>query len=120
MKLLITGTRKGRPDVARWIERFLLKHDPSEAIVGDAAGVDTQAFLALSRVGVSVIREVVTGPKSDPRSYHDRNQRMADHCGPGDACLAFPDGESRGTWDCVRRCRERGMRVYVLPMLEGV
>jgi len=41
-----------------------------------------------------------------------RNQRMLDEYRPN-LCLAFPDPESRGTWDMVRRARKAGVETRV-------
>lgn len=41
-----------------------------------------------------------------------RNREMAQ---PGaDLCLAFPLGESRGTWNCVNECKKAGIPVKVI------
>lgn len=40
-----------------------------------------------------------------------RNQAMVDTA--PDLVLAFPLGDSRGTWDCVRRARTAGLAVIV-------
>lgn len=46
-----------------------------------------------------------------------RNGRMlAAH--PDALVLAFPRGESRGTWDCIRQAQARGMAVLVLHVPE--
>jgi hypothetical protein len=41
-----------------------------------------------------------------------RNQFMLDQYHPN-LCLAFPDEESRGTWDMVRRAKKAGVKVEV-------
>jgi hypothetical protein len=41
-----------------------------------------------------------------------RNRAMLDHAKP-DVVLAFPIGESRGTWDCVQAAIDRGITVEV-------
>lgn len=46
-----------------------------------------------------------------PRAGPIRNQAMVD--AGADVCLAFASPGSRGTWDCVRRAREAGIRVEV-------
>jgi YspA, cpYpsA-related SLOG family len=42
-----------------------------------------------------------------------RNQFMLDQYKP-DLCLAFPDPESRGTWDMVRRAKMVGVETRVI------
>lgn len=46
-----------------------------------------------------------------------RNQRMVDL--GADLCLAFPLGESRGTWDCVARARKAGIEVRIIEPGQG-
>jgi hypothetical protein len=47
-------------------------------------------------------------PKAGPR----RNRMMAQR--GADLCLAFPLGESRGTWNCVNECKKAGIPVKVV------
>lgn len=121
MKVVVTGTRNGRPDVAHWLRRFALKFGwPDEWIIGDAKGVDAQAYAWLIVAGVPVdqITRVEVNPElPSPQRFHDRNQRMVDIAGPGDACLAFPDFESKGTWDCFARAQRKGLDCVALPPL---
>ena len=98
----------------RWVKRYGM---PKVLIVGDAPGVDAQALMWCGEERPLLHRVTVDRRLPSPERYHDRNQRMVDAAEPGDHCLAFPDPESRGTWDCVRRARERGLVVFVLPTL---
>ncbi|MGC9439311.1 DUF2493 domain-containing protein [Streptomyces sp. WG5] len=41
-----------------------------------------------------------------------RNREMAQ--AGADLCLAFPFGESRGTWNCVNECKKVGISVKVI------
>lgn len=41
-----------------------------------------------------------------------RNREMAQ--AGADLCLAFPLGESRGTWNCVNECKKAGIPVKVI------
>lgn len=41
-----------------------------------------------------------------------RNREMAK--AGADLCLAFPLGESRGTWNCVNECKKAGIPVKVV------
>lgn len=41
-----------------------------------------------------------------------RNKEMAQ--AGADLCLAFPLGESRGTWNCVNECKKAGIPVKVI------
>jgi hypothetical protein len=51
---------------------------------------------------------------SDNRDGKPRNSRMVD---AGAAiCLAFPDDQSRGTWDCIRKAANAGIPVRIYPL----
>ena len=40
-----------------------------------------------------------------------RNQEMVDS--GAEVCLAFPEDDSRGTWDCVRKAKKAGIPVKI-------
>ena len=112
MRLVITGTRRGRSDVWDTLTRYALKHGlPELVIVGDQTGVDAQAWQWAMENNASHARIYVKPQLMSPRRFHDRNQRMVDLAGPGDMCLGFPDQQSRGTFDCMKRARARGLEV---------
>lgn len=117
MRVVITGTRDGRCDVRHWMERFVRTHGvPELFVLGCASGVDTVAWLFCEKRRWAYVRIFADLLKPSPQRYHDRNQRMADLVGEGDWCLAFPVAGSRGTWDCLHRCKERGARATQLPL----
>ncbi len=118
MRLLVTGTRNGRPDLSRWLDRWLARHGcPEVAILGDAPGVDLMARVWCVKRSVTFLRVSVDPRLPSPARYHRRNEQMVAHAEPGDHCLAFPDAESRGTWHTVGLARAKGLTVYVLPLL---
>lgn len=124
IRVVITGTRHGRADVEIWLSRFVAAHNYDEPrfIVGDAKGVDTQAWDWCGREGFDARRvHVATGTPS-PKRFHDRNQAMVDLALPRVAksfCLAFPDDDSRGTWDCYRRALKAGLTCHALPLIDA-
>ncbi len=44
-----------------------------------------------------------------------RNGEMVDL--DADVCLAFPAPDSRGTWDCIRKAADAGIRVEITPLM---
>lgn len=109
-RLVITGTRWGRPDVwdalDAWVDTF---GAPAMLVLGGQRGVDTQA--AEWALAYAYHRKLGHGfpvkterPKRSSRSRAAellaRNQRMVDWCEPGDHLLAFPHQDSSGTWHC--------------------
>jgi hypothetical protein len=131
MKLVITGTREGRPDVERHLDCWVEEHGlPRVLIVGCQKGVDSQAFAWGLRQGLSIaagtlIQEIArwhpNGRNSyDPDAARARNVRMVNHCTVGDWCLAFPGPDSTGTWHCLARARARGLVTLVCPRLTEI
>lgn len=115
-RLLVTGTRDGRADVVWYLARWVDKHgEPSLFVCGDQTGVDTQAYeWYLHRFGRERLRrEEVKLLLPSPRRYHERDERMAAHLGPGDYCLAFPIIGAKGTWLTTRLSFERGANIAV-------
>ena len=114
-RLVVTGTRQGRADVWLLLDEFVQKYGvPSMVLVGDARGVDEDARAwALARgIPLKVFKAdwETHGRSAGPL----RNSTMVNAAEPGDWCLAFPKEESRGTRDCVRKAKIRGLSVFVL------
>lgn len=122
--LVVTGTRHGRPDVAYWLDRWVAKFGlPTKLVIGDSddwvpeRGVDWQAWRWSHRwTDLVVVRETCCTPLKSPWRFHERDQRMANHVGPGDWCLGFPIASSRGTHLTMNMCRKRGARVVECPL----
>lgn len=120
LRLVISGTRLGRPDVWYWLDRWMRRHGPPGLlIVGCARGVDAQAIAwAVERnVRYQVFRAAWRRPdgSKDLSAGNKRNAAMVAAARPGDWLLAFPDVESRGTPDCAAKGRRAGLRVHVCP-----
>lgn len=128
-KLLVTGTRRGRPDVRAWLLRWSRQYGapsclvvgglPEHRPVGELYSVDGEAYLFGKNAGwpLRVFRADWDGLGKAAGPL--RNQAMVDFCRAGDVCLGFPDAESRGTWDCMRRAHAAGLTTYMLPLLRG-
>jgi hypothetical protein len=113
MRLVITGSRRGHPDVRRWLTAWHERHGaPQMCIVGDANGVDAEAFSVARELGWEVWMLRVDPSLPSPRRYHDRNERMVGLACSGDVCLAFPDEESRGTYHCAWLAKRAGLTVH--------
>ena len=115
MILIVSGTRHGRDDVGYWLDRFVARHGrPERVVLGDARGVDAaaRAWAAKWELPCEVYRAqwAVFGDAAGGM----RNQAMVEQGGAADWLVALPDRTSVGTWDCVRRARERGIRTVVI------
>jgi YspA, cpYpsA-related SLOG family len=131
-RIIITGDRKWSPTllVGRIVDRLVARYGADLVIVhGAGEGID-QAFDAACRMrGVSVeshparwdeldAPDAMTRKGQGGKSYNSqagpaRNQEMVD----AGASLAIACHRSlawsRGTLDCVQRCRRAGIRVYL-------
>ena len=108
MRVLITGSRHWPDDetIDTAIEAY---DDDTVFIMGDASGADTLARKAAIRMGYEVEMFKADWAKYGRRAGPDRNQRMVNS--GADACLAFPEAGSKGTWDCVQRAADAGIPV---------
>lgn len=112
LAVLVTGTRRTptRPDVEA-IRAALTAVQPTVVIHGAATGVDQLADLWAREVGVSRIPLPALWTTRGRRAGPERNGRLVDMLGvfrdSGYDCvvLAFPDGDSVGTWNCVDQAR---------------
>ncbi len=116
--ILITGTRRNTREGHVW--DYLDEHKPDIVIVGDATGADEEARRWCKFKGVHRFRCDALWRKRGKDAGPDRNEAMAwvaaaiMRGSPTSAdvwCAAFPDSESRGTWDCVERAELYGVRV---------
>lgn len=105
-KLLITGSRKAGSRLL-WLSWEListLNKDEWEVIVGDAPGIDANVIRACDYHGIKVTvygaygkmrNKTVNGENIATKgSYPGRDKIMAGKC---NQCVAFWDGESKGT-----------------------
>lgn len=116
-KLMVTGSREGRYDVEYWLDQWVSKHgEPDLVVLGDATGVDAQASLWCEK---HQYKHVVVDADWDaygPRAGPLRNLAMVALCGPGDYCLAFPVGVSKGTRHAAGAARKSGLLTFILPL----
>lgn len=114
MKLIVTGTRNGRDDVEDLLYQWSEEHGyPKEMLLGGARGVDEQAARWANDNAIDhrvfPANWELHGKSAGPK----RNARMVQCASPDDWCLAFPDKDSRGTWNCVGLARKAGLHVQV-------
>lgn len=126
-RVLVTGTRRADHRHRSFIRHHLLEaigHIPigqTDRVVvihGDAPGVDllvddiVRNDLDLIRLEAYPATNFGSWPACGPR----RNSHMVSL--GADICLAFPDRDSRGTWDCARKAAEAGIPVILRTLPE--
>ena len=127
--ILVTGTRRDshnpsgvRDYVRRRLDKCLagVEKPRVHLIHGGAKGIDTLAgewARTRSIVWTTFPVDWNSVPREEQRGLGpQRNQVMVDFCLKLErpehvVCMAFPDRESKGTLDCMRRAHKAGIRV---------
>ena len=108
-RVLFTGSR-------RWEDRAkvmaIMATLPIDAvvIVGECRGLDEMVIEEAEKRGLQIQLYVADWTAHGRAAGPKRNQRMIDEGKPTEA-HAFPLDDSRGTWDCVRRCQKAGVPI---------
>lgn len=111
MKILVCGSRNWTDEDA--IRNAITKELPvSEIIHGGARGADTIVGQVAAEMGVPVKVFKADWDRHGKAAGPIRNKQMLDESKP-DAVLAFPLGESKGTWHMIRIAKNAGVRVTV-------
>ena len=120
-RLLITGSRHwtDRQIIVRELERIEASWGESVTLVHGNNG-NKECTKGADRIAMSVAESM--GWQTEP--FHakwgelgkgagpKRNQEMVD--AGADFCIAFPMGDSVGTWDCTKRASRAGIIVRVV------
>lgn len=111
-RILISGGRNYANSALIQQELEARAADTEVVIHGDARGADTLAAIIAKNLGIPVIAEPALWKEHGKAAGPIRNQKMLDDHHPT-MLLAFPDPESRGTYDMVRRAKIYGIPVIV-------
>jgi|SRR5271157_5180938 len=87
-------------------------------IHGGADGADCLGALAAQELEIPTIAEHADWKKHGNAAGPIRNQKMLDLYSPT-LVLAYPDPESRGTWDMVRRAKKDDIEVRIVQGKAG-
>lgn len=118
MKVLVTGSRRGINEAAvvQRLSALRVEHPDLEVIVGDAPqGADFFCAIACEALGIPyrVFKaKWRSGGKYNPLAGHDRNQAMVNEA--PDRAIAFWNGTSTGTKDCMDRAFCAGIPIEVV------
>ncbi len=111
---LITGSRHGYYGLWEALDAAVrVFGSPTVVHVREQRGVDQDARAWVHSRGLQLVPHAADPSRPSPDRYHEANQRMVDAVCAGGLALGFPGPKSRGTWDCLRRARERGLACYV-------
>lgn len=117
VRILVTGDRRWAcHDLAdEVISRLLARYGPDFVIVhGAALGVDMAFDFAARAQDIATEQHEADWDAHGPKAGPIRNQEMVD--AGADFCIAVHRdvANSRGTRDCVRRCQEAGIPVWLI------
>lgn len=110
MKVVVTGSRKYTD--SRIVAAALKAAGATMVIEGGAIGADRIAGDWARSQGIPNVRIDALWTYYDKSAGPIRNGWLLDL--EPDLVLAFPLPDSRGTWDCVRQAKERGIEVEVI------
>lgn len=114
-RILVTGSRRWWDRWALWrrLDQLLEQHGALTVVHGGAPGLDDLARQWAELRGQDEECHAANWSTWGKRAGPMRNAGMVQ---AGAAlCLAFPDPDSKGTWDCVRRARETEIPTEVVP-----
>lgn len=116
MRMLITGSRNyaDRDTLLDAIEYYLGETYIEDVIIieGGARGADRIAREHALDMGYVVETYPVNWEKYGKKAGVIRNQEMVDN--GADICLAFPLEDSIGTYDCIRRAKNAGIKTIII------
>jgi hypothetical protein len=120
MKLIIAGSRSVNEHDHMLVEKALQESglgiivgsclNIDEVVCGMARGADTLGYNWALNQGLSVTKFPADWDMFGKKAGFIRNQTMVDYA---DAALFLWDGHSRGTADCIRRAKRKGIPIYV-------
>jgi SLOG family YspA-like protein len=114
MRLLVCGSRDWTDINRLWATLDPLIPAIDVVIEGGARGADLMAAAWANHRGIAVERYPADWKAYGKAAGYKRNEQMLAEGRP-DLVIAFPLGESRGTWMMVRLARGAGVPVLVVP-----
>jgi hypothetical protein len=118
--ILVTGSRRNPPcRVLNHLSQELAK--ARLVIHGDAPGVDHAASAIARNLKVDTLPMPALWDEHGRRAGPIRNGHMVQvlthlrACGWQTRVLAYPEADSKGTWDCVGQAEAAGFTVEVFP-----
>lgn len=108
--MIVCGSR-GWDDRERIADRLFLLPPDTTVVHGGASGADRIAAEEAEKLEFVVEAHPAHWNQFGKRAGFIRNEEMA--LAGADLCIAFWDGQSRGTQDMVKRANEHGIRVEI-------
>lgn len=112
MKVAVIGSRNAPADAEQRI-KAALPADTTMIISGGARGIDRAAANVARELGIPLTEFLPDYNRYGRGAPLRRNDIIIDHA---DRVLAFWDGASHGTFYVIKKCRERGRDVTIIPL----
>lgn len=127
-RILVTGARSCTQQQALYVENVIYAAAYAPMSRGDAVivvqgecpygGVDKVAEnLATSTKGLINEGHPADWKRLGRKAGMMRNGEMV--AAGAEICLAFPNAQSTGTWDCIRKAAAAGIHVRIYPLVES-
>lgn len=117
MKIAVVGCRRFQNFTFISDELDKLDPPPTMIISGGADGVDSIAYHYARKKGITFVCHPPLEDEKEKmgfsRSAKRRNLRIAEHC---EHLVAFPSGQSKGTWHTVSLAKKLGKPVTVIKI----
>jgi hypothetical protein len=120
MRVIVCGSRSWTDAISLGIaldalrtEQRLMGRDITEVVHGDCRGPDRWSGAWAVRNNIYTVAMPADWGNQGRSAGHLRNEKMAQR--GADLCVAFWDGESRGTLDMITRATRYGIPVRVVP-----
>ena len=117
-RIVVTGSRdwSNRDPIKDTFDRVYAKHGTDVTLInGTARGVDRIAAEVARSLGWQVIDVPADWDQYGRSAGFRRNEQML-RMSP-DICIAFWDGQSRGTQHTIRTAEQMGIRTYVVRLI---
>jgi hypothetical protein len=121
--ILITGSRtfKDPKPIKEKLQEYVDKYGARDIILrhGAAKGADTLAARVARNFGIKYMQDRsiefygLDWNKDGLNAGNLRNERMLDEDPKPDIVLAFPDENSKGTWNCIEAAKVRNIEVVI-------
>ena len=115
MKVIIAGSRNlWDSDKLVQVAMLIFNKGPDEVVCGGCPGIDIAGWNWAKEWGdISTKMFTADWNKHGKSAGPIRNEEMAEYA---DALVAIWDGESRGTWDMIRRADKHELRILVVTV----